>query len=54
MFRSLYVGHLQVEIFNLQISYKRRVGHLGGRGGMSSRCFSSGYRDPVLLQVDFL
>ena len=29
----LYVDHLQVEIFNLQISYTRRVGRLGGRGG---------------------
>ena len=29
----LYVDHLQVEIFNLQISYTRCVGHLGGRGG---------------------
>jgi len=28
----LYVDHLQVEIFNLQISYTRCVGHLGGRG----------------------
>ena len=29
----LYVDHLQVEIFNLQISYTRYVGCLGGRGG---------------------
>jgi hypothetical protein len=29
----LYMDHLQVEIFNLQISYTRCVGHLGGRGG---------------------
>jgi len=28
----LYVDHLQVEIFNLQFSYTRCVGHLGGRG----------------------
>ena len=27
----LYVDDLQVEIFNLQISYTRCVGHLGGR-----------------------
>ena len=29
----LRVDHLQVEIFNLQISYTSCVGHLGGRGG---------------------
>ena len=29
----LYVDHLQVEIFNLQISYTRCGGHLGGPGG---------------------
>ena len=28
----LYVDHLQVEIFKLQISYTRCVGHLGVRG----------------------
>jgi len=28
---ALYVGRLQVEIFNLQISYTRRVGRLGGQ-----------------------
>jgi hypothetical protein len=56
MFRPLYVGHLQVEIFNLQISYTRCVGHLGGRGGGGGRprCFNSGYRDPELLEVNFL
>ena len=31
-FSILYVGHLQVEIFNLQISYRRCVGRLCGRG----------------------
>ena len=52
----LYVGHLQVEILNLQISYTRRVGHLGGLGvgGTRSLCFNSGYHDPELLQVNFL
>ena len=35
----LYVDHLQVEIFNLQISYTRCVGHFGWPGGMRSRCF---------------
>ena len=37
----LYVGHLQVEIFNLQISYTRCVGRLGGQGvGWGTRsCF---------------
>ena len=29
----LYVDHLQVEIFNLQISYRRCVGRSGGWGG---------------------
>ena len=49
----LYVDHLQVEIFNLQISYTTCVGHLCGRGGggTKSRCFNSGYRDPELLEV---
>ena len=28
----LYVDHLQVEIFNLQISYARCVGHMCGGG----------------------
>ena len=50
----LYVDHLQVEIFNLQISYTRCVGHLCGWGGTRSRCFNSGYRDPELLEVNFL
>jgi hypothetical protein len=45
----LYVDHLQVEISNLQISYTRCVGHLGGRG-TRSRCFNSGYHDPELLE----
>ena len=45
--------------FNLQISYIRCVGRLVGRGGRGregtrSRCFNSGYRDPELLQADFL
>ena len=30
---ALYVDHLQVVIFNLQISYTRCMGRLGGRGG---------------------
>ena len=51
----LYVGHLQVEIFNLQISYTRCVGRLVGGGvGTRSRCFNSGYPDPELLEVNFL
>ena len=51
----LYVDHLQVEIFNLQICYTRCVGRLGGpAGGKRSRCFNSGYRDPELLEVNFL
>ena len=50
------MGHLEVEIFNLQISYTRCVGRLtgwAGGGGIGSRCFNSGYHDPELLQVDF-
>ena len=39
----LYVDHLQVEIFNLQISYTGCVGYLG--------CFNSGYHDLELLEV---
>jgi hypothetical protein len=27
---------------------------VGGGGGTRSRCFSSGYRDPELLEVNFL
>ena len=52
----LYVDHFQVETFNLQISYTRCVGHLVGRGdgGTRSRYFNSGYRDPELLEVNFL
>ena len=30
---ALYVGHLQFEIFNLQISYTRCVGRFGWVGG---------------------
>jgi len=30
---ALYVEHFQVEIFKLQISYTRCVGHLFGQGG---------------------
>jgi len=29
------------------------VGHLGGRG-RDARCFSNGYHDPELLEVNFL
>ena len=47
---ALNVDHLQVEIFNLQISYTRCVRRLGGRGARS-RCFNSGYHDPELLEV---
>ena len=47
----LYVVHLQVEIFNLQISYTRCVGEFVWAGGTRSRCFNSGYRDPELLEV---
>ena len=42
----LYVDHLQVETFNLQISYTRCVGAFGWVGGTRSRCFNIGYRDP--------
>ena len=38
--------------FNLQISYTRCVGSLGG-WGTRSRCFNSWFRDPGLFQVDF-
>ena len=44
----------RLRFFNLQISYTRHVGRLGGRGGTRSRCFNSWYRDPELLQVDFI
>jgi len=50
------VGHLQVEIQLTDQLYKMCGGVcLGiewGRGG-TSRCFSSGYHDLGLLQVDF-
>ena len=49
---ALYVGHLQVEILYLQISYTRCVGRLGRwEERTRSRCFNSGYRDPGLLQI---
>ena len=52
MFRP-YVWAIFRLRFNLQISYTRCVGRLGGLGKTRYR-FNSGYNDPGLLQVDFI
>ena len=51
----LYVDHLLVEIFNLQISHTRCVGHLCGPGGDRDLVVSIvGTMTPELLEVNFL